>query len=359
MSVTGASQQRDRDKMIGFQDRPQQKCTVLFAVLLVLLGGGGGAAQQGAETIGNRAASSTSTDWTASTSYRIGPGDVLDIRMLNKPQLSRDLVRVDENGMIMLPLIGEVRAGCKTEKELAREISTLYIEYQKNPQVDVFVREYQSQAVAVIGAVRTPGRFQMQRRVRLLEMLSFVGGPSERAGRTLQVVHSSTGMRACIDSSAKSELLRTADSGPEEGVVAYDLRETLKGAEQSNPYVQAGDIITILEADQVYVVGNVLRPSSLQLTEPLNVSRAIAMAGGLMPDTKSERVRIVRQLPGGGGKQEIIVDLKAIDKRRAEDVLLQANDIVDVPTSGTKRFFRDLLSIVAPTVGSLPVRVIR
>jgi polysaccharide export outer membrane protein len=344
--------------VIGFQDRPQQKCTAVFAVFLVLLGGGGGAAQQGAETIGNRA-TSTSTDWTASTSYRIGPGDVLDIRMLNKPQLSRDLVRVDGNGMITMPLIGEVRAGCKTEKELAREISTLYLEYQKNPQVDVFVKEYQSQAVAVIGAVRTPGRFQMQRRVRLLEMLSFVGGPSERAGRTLQVVHNSSGMRACTDATAKSELLRTADSDPEEVVVAYDLRETLKGAEPSNPYVQAGDIITILEADQVYVVGNVLRPSPLQLTESLSVSRAIAMAGGLMPDTKSERVRIVRQLPGSGGKQEIMVDLRAIDKRRAADVLLQANDIVDVPTSGTKRFLRDLLSIVVPTVGSLPVRVIR
>jgi polysaccharide export outer membrane protein len=343
--------------MMGFQDR--EKCTTVFAVFLMLLGGGGAAAQQGAETAGNRAASSRSADWTTSASYRIGPADVLDIRMLNKPQLSRDSVRVDENGMIMMPLIGEVRAGCKTEKELAREISTLYLEYQKNPQVDVFVKEYQSQAVAVIGAVRTPGRFQMQRRVRLLEMLSFVGGPSERAGRTLQVVHNSTSARACAESSIKSELPPLPDSDTEEGVVAYDLRETLKGAEQSNPYVRAGDIITILEADQVYVVGNVLRPSSLQLTEPLSVSRAIAMAGGLMPDTKSERVRIVRQLPGGGGKKEIVVDLKAIDKQRAEDVLLQANDIVDVPTSGTKRFFRDLLSIVAPTVGSLPVRVIR
>ena len=77
-----------------------------------------------------------------------------------------------------------------------------------------------------------------------------------------------------------------------------------------------------------------------------------------MPDTKSERVRIVRQLPGNTSKTEIFVDLKAIDKRQAEDVVLQANDIVDVPTSGGKRLLRPLLGAVVPAAAQLPVRVI-
>src|SRR5260370_38391309 len=88
-----------------------------------------------------------------------------------------------------MPLIQvEIQAACQTEAELAREIGTRYLEYLRNPQVDVFIRAYQSEPVAVLGAVRTPSRFQLQRRVRLLEMLSHVGGPTENAGQIIQIV---------------------------------------------------------------------------------------------------------------------------------------------------------------------------
>ena len=88
------------------------------------------------------------------------------------------------------------------------------------------------------------------------------------------------------------------------------------------------------------------------------MSRAIAMSGGTMPDTKSDRVRIVRHAPGSTAKTEIFVDLKAIDKQRAEDIVLQAGDIVDVPTSGARRLLRSLVGAVVPSVAQLPVRVI-
>jgi protein involved in polysaccharide export with SLBB domain len=82
------------------------------------------------------------------------------------------------------------------------------------------------------------------------------------------------------------------------------------------------------------------------------------MAGGTMRDTRSERVRIVRQLPGSTMKTEIFVDLKAIDRHQAEDIALQANDIVDVPTAGGKRFLRTLVSTIAPSIAQLPVRAV-
>src|SRR5215211_235965 len=125
--------------------------------------------------------------------YRIGPGDVIDIRIYNRPQLSRESVRVEGNGMIRMPLIDtEIRAACLTEGELAKEISTRYAKYYKNLQVDVFIKEYQSQQVAVIGAVNDQSRFKLQRRIRLLELLTFAKGPSMKAGQTINVVHSST-----------------------------------------------------------------------------------------------------------------------------------------------------------------------
>jgi hypothetical protein len=201
----------------------------------------------------------------------------------------------------------------------------------------------------VLGAVRTPTRFQLQRRVRLLELLSHAGGPNDAAGRTIQVVH--TAAPSMCETSAQAE----AD---ENALDNYKLDETLKGETAANPYVRPGDVISVSEAEQAFIVGNVLRPQAISLKERITVSRAVAMSGGTMPDTKSDRVRIVRQPPGTASRTEIIVDLKAIDKQKAEDVVLQAGDIVDVPTSGAKRLFRSLVGAVIPNIAQLPVRVI-
>jgi polysaccharide export outer membrane protein len=121
--------------------------------------------------------------------------------------------------------------------------------------------------------------------------------------------------------------------------------------------VQSGDVITIPEAQQVYVVGNVYTPKSLPLKEPISVSRAIAMAGGPLRDSKTDRIHIVRQLPNGG-KSELYVNLGAIARKRAEDVMLQPNDIVEVQESTGKSVIRSLLGAVAPSVSQLPIRVI-
>jgi polysaccharide export outer membrane protein len=299
------------------------------------------------------AASSSSPVSEAEDRYRIGPGDVLDIRVFNKPQFSRDGVRVDGRGMIRMPLIeGEIQAACRTEYELATEITSRLREYLRQPQVDVFIKDYQSQPVAVLGAVRAPSRFQLQRRVRLLELLSFVGGPSDMAGRTIQIVHT------IAPSTCEAGVLTKADEATMSVLDNFKLTATLRGDDNANPYVRPGDIISIADAEQAYVVGNVLRPSVIPLKERITVSRAIAMSGGLMPDTKTDRVRIVRQAPDSTSKTELFVDLKAIDKRKADDIALQAGDIVDVPTAGGKRLLRSLVGAVIPAVGQLPVRVI-
>jgi polysaccharide export outer membrane protein len=289
-------------------------------------------------------------------SYRIGAGDVLDVRVFNRPQLSRDAVRVDGRGMIRMPLIeGEIQAACRTEADLAREIETRYLKYQRSPHVDVFVKEFQSQPVAVIGAVNLPGRFQLQRPMRLLELLTFAGGPSERAGGRLQVAHSVAASTCGAQTGASNE--NEADDASDV-LSSYRLNETLRGVDQSNPFVRPGDIVNLPEAEQAFIVGNVLRPSTIDLKEPVTVSRAIAMAGGVMPDTKREKVRILRQSPGSTNKQEIFIDLGAIEKRQAEDVALQADDIVDVPVAGGKRLLRSLVSGIFPAAGQLPVQII-
>ena len=281
--------------------------------------------------------------------YRIGPGDVLDIRVYNKPQLARDAVRVEGSGMIRMPLIeADIQAACRTESELAKDISTRYAKYYKNLHVDVFIKEYHSKQVAIIGAVNDQSRFELQRRVRLLELLTYAKGPSPKAGQTINIVHGQ--MSSICQTSEGEDLNKTFSS--------YRLSDTLRGDPNANPYLDAGDIVTLPEADQVYVVGNVFTPITIPLKEPVTLSSAIAMAGGLKQDTKKDKIRIVRQEPGSTTKKEIIVDLYAIEKRRADDPVLEANDIIDVPTSAGKSFLRSLFQGVVPGVGQLPVRVI-
>jgi polysaccharide export outer membrane protein len=281
--------------------------------------------------------------------YRIGPGDVLDIRIYNRPQLSREAVRVEGNGMIRMPLIeNEIQAVCLTEGELAKEISTRYAKYYKNLQVDVFIKEYHSKQVAIIGAVNEQSRFELQRRVRLLELLTYAKGPSTKAGQTINIVHST----------AASPCKQTDDTDTSAAFSSYKLSDVLQGDPKSNPYLETGDIVTLPEADQVYVVGNVFMPLTIALKEPITLTRAIAMAGGLKQDTRKDKIRILRQEPGTTIRKEITVDLYAIEKKRSEDMALAPNDIIDVPTSAGKSFLRSLVQGVVPGVGQLPVRVV-
>jgi len=286
---------------------------------------------------------------SADDRYRIGPGDVVDIRIYNRPQLSREAVRVEGSGMIRMPLIEtEIQAACLTEGELAKEISTRYAKYYKNLQVDVFIKEYHSRQVAVIGAVNDQSRFELQRRVRLLELLTYAKGPSAKAGQTINIVHST----------ATSPCKKPDDAEAGAAFTSYRLSDVLQGDPKSNPYLEAGDIVTLPEADQVYVVGNVFMPLTIALKEPITLTRAIAMAGGLRQDTKKDKIRVLRQEPGTTTRKEITVDLEAIEKKQSEDMALAPNDIIDVPASAGKSFLRSLVQGVAPSVGQLPVRVV-
>ena len=282
--------------------------------------------------------------------YRIGPGDVLDIRIFNRPQLSRDAVRVEGSGMIRMPLVdGEIQAACKTEGELAEDIKTRYLKYYRNPQVDVFIKEYHAREVAVVGAINEQGRYQMQRRLRLLELLTYAKGPSDKAGQTINIVRA-----------PRSGLCNNGASATDEGgsFISLRLNDTMRGEEKANPYVEPGDIVTLPEADQVYVIGNVYSPRTLPMKEPLTISRAVAMAGGPLRDSKTDQVRLVRRQLGSTTATQIIVNLDAIKKKNAEDIALQPNDIVEIPESAGKSMIRSLMGVVAPMMGQLPVSAI-
>jgi polysaccharide export outer membrane protein len=298
--------------------------------------------------------SASVTSFTEDTRYRIGPGDVLTIIVRKAPELSMDAVRVDQRGMIRIPMIDEgVPAACKTESELAAEIKTLYLEYKTNPNVEVFVKDFQSQPVAVIGAVEKPGRFQLQRQFRLLELISFAGGHTDKAGRVINVIHAG-GPNLC----AKDAAGNGAKVEPQSRSV-FKLNETLEGVEGSNPFIQPGDVISLPEADQVFVIGYVYQPKAIPLKDkPITVSRAVAMAGGPQREASTSKVRIIRQAADGGSKYEIPVDLKAIQKLRSPDITLLPNDIVEVGASTSKMLLNMLTGTLPAVLSQGVVRAI-
>jgi len=307
----------------------------------------------------------------AGEQYRIGARDVLTIRVTAPdivPQFSAEALEVNECGMIPLLSVqneeqNEVKAAGMTTNELQEHLRNFYTKYKRNPQVVVKVKEYNSQPVAINGAVARPGQFQLRRPVRLLELLQFyAGGATERSGGRIQVARMPA-LGMCETKPANATTAQTAtviDEAAGPSFLTFKLEDTLKADERANPYLQPGDVITLPEAKEAYVVGNVLRPGPIPLKDDrLTVSRAIAMVGGFMPDSKKEKVRIVRQEAGGATSREFFVDMKAINERKAEDVALLPNDIVEVQVAGGKRVLRSLVGTIVPTVGQLPVQVIR
>jgi len=292
--------------------------------------------------------------------YRIGPGDLLEVRVFNRPTLSREAVRVDARGMIRMPLIeDEIPSACLTEGELGKEIAHRYRKYQRNPQVDVFIKEYNSQPVAVIGAVDKPGKFQLQRRVRLLELLSSAGGPTDKAGKRVQVAH--IGRQNSCQSPALDVTPVETNTGKDDETDydIFNLNETLRGDEKANPYIQPGDIISVPEAEQAFVVGNVFKPAAIPLREPTTVTEAIAMVGGTLPDTKTDRIRVIRKVSGASEKLELTVNLQDIVRKKSSDLFLQPGDIVEVSVSGGKRFIRNIYNAMGPALSNMPIYVIR
>jgi polysaccharide export outer membrane protein len=229
----------------------------------------------------------------------------------------------------------------------------------KNPVVSVSVKDFQSQPVAVMGSVNSPGRFILRRRVRLRELLVFhAGGPSAKAGRKIQVLATAPA-NSCEGSVNHAVAVNTSARKTDDSVVTYDLKELLEGNEEMNPFVQQGDIINVPAAEEAIIVGNVVHPAAVPIVEPLTLARGIALVGGTLPNSKKDKIRITRQIPGSVATTEFLVDMKASDKTKGEDFLLKGGDIVEVSTNtGLKTILSKLGTSFMSMGSNLPYRII-
>jgi polysaccharide export outer membrane protein len=187
--------------------------------------GDGFAAQQSSAAPANsRAATAVAfaSAAAATSSYRVGPLDVLDISVFNVPDLSKS-VQVSGSGTINLPLIGEMAAAGKSTEELERELTQkLGEKYLQNPQVTVLVKEYNSQKVTVEGSVNKPGVYPITTDTSLLQLVALAGDFQQQiSDYSVLIIRTTHGRRSAA---------------------RFDVADIQKGRMQ-DPMIQAGDVV--------------------------------------------------------------------------------------------------------------------
>jgi polysaccharide export outer membrane protein len=274
------------------------------------------------ETSGPTMSQPSSVDNQGIRNYLLGPGDMLDVRVFGQPDLNA-VVEIDSDGNISsLPFLETpIPAKCRNEKEVQKAIATAYEKYLKKAQVSVRITQRNSRPPAtVFGAVRQPTRVQMQRRVRLNELMAVSGGFTERAAGTIQILHTEPLM--CPGPGEEKEAQPLNWATPELKIVKIsDLRANKANA---NPYIRPGDYVLVTEAEPIYITGSVVSPQGVYMKEHLTLSRALAMVGGPSKVAKTSDVRVYRQKPNSGEQETIHIDYSAIKKGQKPDFPLQA-----------------------------------
>jgi polysaccharide export outer membrane protein len=244
----------------------------------------------------------------------LGPHDLLEITVFDLDQFSRT-VRVAEDGSITLPFLGRIEARGLTRSELESRIAALLGDkYINDPQVSVFVKEYESRKVSVSGAVKNPSTLQLMGSRTLLDVVSESGGFTEDVGPTVYVIR------------------RKADGSTER--LTIDLEALIYGGDATlNVPILPGDVVyaPIEEMVTIYVNGAVKTPGGYDFKhgDQMTVLRAITKAGGTT-ERAARKVQILRHHPDGN-QSVITVDLKKVRAGKIPDPLLQREDVVDVP----------------------------
>lgn len=286
--------------------------------------------------------------------YVLGPGDTLDIRVFGQPDLNWT-GEVDADGNISsLPFVDTpIRAQCRTDKEVQKDITAAYSKYLNKPQISVRLTGRNSRPPAmVLGAVPSPTRVQMQRRVRLNEVITVSGGWTERANGDIQILHTVPVM--CPEPDEVVEPILTNDGLGTDTLRIYKISDLMAGKPEANPFIRPGDVVTVMEAKPIYVTGTVVAPQPLLLRDGMTLSRAIAMVGGAISgDAKTSDVRIYRTKPGSSEQEILRIDLSAIKKQKRADVLLQPYDVIEVPKASDWSPGKLLKTLAGAVTGSI------
>jgi polysaccharide export outer membrane protein len=288
----------------------------------------------------------------SSGSFLLGPGDLLRISI---PPVEEHTVRVSEENTIALPLLGEINVAGMTEKDLREALSARMSKYRYHPQVAVFLEKAEDRQVAVLGAVKTPGRYMLASPSdTMMTVISRAGGISEGAASHIFLIPAKTAVPTERLASAGPEFMptsfgagrtespqRSADAlgasaapselfqpRPGDDPLVIDTSRP-KGQRYLEIPARPGDVVLVPLAGEVTVQGWVDKPGSFKVTPNMTVLNAIASAGGAKFTFSATLLRE----KADGGKQALALDLSKMKAGEQPDLPVQGGDVIVVERS--------------------------
>jgi polysaccharide biosynthesis/export protein len=256
----------------------------------------------------------------------LGSGDLLAVSVAGAPEYHYD-VRVSSAGNASLPMLGNVKvAGLSTvmaEGVVAQRLQEKG--FFNDPQVSIFVKEYATAGISILGEVQKPGIYPLPGKRTLLDAISAGGGVTPKAGKTVTITH------------------RDGTESPETVQLSPDRGQTM-----TNMVVRPGDTIVVSKAGMVYVVGDVKEPTAIILDNPhLTVVQAIAIAHGTNPTASLKSAKLIHK--SSTTREEVAIPLDKILSAKSPDLELHSDDIIFVPNSVAKTVTRRGLDAAVQT----------
>lgn len=234
----------------------------------------------------------------------LGAGDVLKISVYGNPDLALE-TRVSEAGEITFPLVGNVALGGLSVSAAEKKIGGLLESgnFLRKAQVNIIVTSLQSQQVSVLGQVNRPGRYPIEGKRSVMDILAMAGGISPDGGDMISLIRQRAGK-------ASKEVI--------------DVIDMIRNANLSRDVDLTGnDLIYVERAPRFYIYGEVQRPGAFKLERNMTVLQALSVGGGLTPRGTERGVKVKRRT--AEGVMEII--------SAKHDDLLQVDDVVYVQES--------------------------
>lgn len=230
--------------------------------------------------------------------YKIGIGDVLRITVYDNQDLDTT-ARVGGDGTIQVSLLGSIKAVGLSVGQLAKKIEKNFANgYLVNPQVTVFMEEFKSSKVTILGKVQQPGLYELSGNISLLELISRAGGLADDAGSSATI----------------------KKKGKKEPVASIDLELLVERGDLSkNILIEDGDTIFISKAGTCYVTGEVEHPDSYPIEKGATVLKMITKAGGFTGIAAQKSVKIIRIV---NGKKKIYDGIDLSTKVMNDDIIL-------------------------------------
>ena len=298
-------------------------------------------------------------------------GDLIDVDVVGSTEYDWRGTLNPEGFLNGIDFVDEpIFALCQSEEAVAAAIAKGYGKFLRDPQVVVKILDRNGRPPTFLyGAIKKPQRFILKRQINLNELIILSGGITEKASGEIQIIRPQNLSCETGDNSndkKDAELSQAAEKfvavKKESGAKLFNIKinDLLKGEKKSNPPILSGDIVTVLEAEPIYVIGGVANPKQINARTQMTVTRAIFSAGGCSKDANTKNISVFRR---ENGQTKIIeINFEEISSGQAEDITLQKYDIVEVSQSGrAKRKFPPIINVNddnKKNVSDMPVRII-